>query len=104
MMTITYIYIYLLVFTLLNFVGIAINYFIPIKDKRMLIKIYYWSHALAYSNSYAHAFIILYQGRRNHITMREKKKESISIKLKYYALWNKYLLFNPPLAFEANIQ
>ena len=105
MMTITYIYICLLVFILPHFVGIIIGPIIPIKDKRMLINIYYWSHVLGYSNSYANTFIILYQGGRNHITMREKKKESISVKLKYYALWNKYLLFNPFLAFiETKIQ
>ena len=75
MMTITYLYICFLMFTLPHFVETIINYFIPIKDKRILIKINYWSHTLVYSNSYANAFIILYQGRRNHIVMRKNKKK-----------------------------
>ena len=71
-------------FTLPHFFGTIIDYFIPIKDKRLLIKIYYWSHALVYSNSYANAFIILYQGRRNRTAMRKNKnKESITNKASF---------------------
>ena len=77
MMTTTYIYTCLLVFTLPHFVGIIISLFIPIKDKIMLIKTYCWSYALAYSNSYANAFIILYQGRRNH-NQRMRNRESLN--------------------------
>ena len=75
MMTITYIYLCLLVFTLPHFIGIAIIVSVPIKKGTVFTKMYYWSFALLNSNSYANAFIILYQSRKNHIVMRENEKK-----------------------------
>ena len=61
MMTITYILICLFIFILVHFVGIAISFFIPTRDQRVLKNMIYWTNTLAYSNSYANAFLILYR-------------------------------------------
>ena len=76
MMTITYIYLCLLVFTLPHFIGIAIIVSVLIKRGTVFTKMYYWSFALLYSNSYANAFIILYKSRKNHIVVRENEKHN----------------------------
>ena len=61
MMTINYILICLFIFILVHFVGIAISFFIPTRDQRVLKNMIYWTNTLAYSNSYANAFLILYR-------------------------------------------
>ena len=69
MMTITYTYICLLLFTIPHFVGIVISFFSKTQDKRMLKNLHYWINTLVYSNSYVNAFIILY-----HNNERKYKK------------------------------
>ena len=75
MMTITYTYICLLFFTLPHFAGIAIYFFVQIRDQKILINLIYWIIILPYSNSYANAFIILYRSHGNHKVARENKSE-----------------------------
>ena len=74
-MTITYTYICLLLFTLPHFVGFLIHFFIRTPDHIMLKNLQYWITILPYSNSYANAIIILYRGRGNHSAMRKNENE-----------------------------
>ena len=75
MMTITYTYICLLFFTLPHFAGIAIYFFVQIRDQKILINLIYWIIILPYSNLYANAFIILYRSRGNHKAARGNKSK-----------------------------
>ena len=75
MITITYTYICLLFFTFPHSVGVAIYFFVRIRDQRMLGNLMYWGIILTYSNSYANAFIILYRSRGNHKPVTENKNE-----------------------------
>ena len=63
MMTVTYTYICLLLFTLPNFAGVVIN--ISITDRTLNRNVQYWTLIMLFSNSYANAFIILFNGRKN---------------------------------------
>ena len=64
MMTITYTYICLILFTLPYFTKIAVTSFFPIIDAEIERNIQCWGAILAFSNSYANAFIILHNSRR----------------------------------------
>ena len=75
MITITYTYMCVLLFTLPHFVGLVIHFFIRTRDQKMLKYLQYWITILPYSNSYANAIIILYRSRGNQTTMRENEKE-----------------------------
>ena len=63
MMTITYTYICLLLFTLLYFTKIVVTSFFPVIDPEIERNIQCWGTILAFSNSYANAFIILLNSR-----------------------------------------
>ena len=65
MMTVTYTYICLLLFTLPHFAGVVINLNFSISDRTLNRNVKYWTLILLLSNSYANAFIILYNGRQN---------------------------------------
>ena len=63
MMTITYTYICLLLFTLPYFTKIVVTSFFPVIDPEIERNIQCWGTILAFSNSYANAFIILLNSR-----------------------------------------
>ena len=73
MMTITYIYLCLLVFTLPHFVWMFISFSVHLSNRRMWINLNYWDAMLIFSNSYANAFIILYRSHGNSKVTRENK-------------------------------
>ena len=75
MITITYIYLCLLVFISPHFVGLFISFSIQLPNERILINLNYWTAMLVFSNSYANAFIILYRSRGNYKVTRENKRE-----------------------------
>ena len=68
MMTITYTFICLLLFSLSPFV-MFIGFFIQIQDEKIMRNLHYWINTLPYSNSYANAFIIPYHYHENHKIM-----------------------------------
>ena len=74
-MTITYIYLCLLVFTLPHFVWMIIGKLGQLPNGRIQINLEYWTAMLIFSNSYANAFIILQRSRGNHKVTRENKRE-----------------------------
>ena len=65
MMTVTYTYICLLLFTLRHFTGVVINSNFSVSDSTLNRNVQNWTLILLFSNSYANAFIILYNGRQN---------------------------------------
>ena len=71
MMTVTYTYICLLFFTLPHFIFTALLHNDAIEYSRISVNLLYWGIVLAYSNSYANAFIILYYSCNNRSTMSE---------------------------------
>ena len=68
MMTITYTFICLLLFSLSPFV-MFIGFFIQMQDEKIMRNLHYWINTLPYSNSYANAFIIPYHYHENHKIM-----------------------------------
>ena len=80
MITIAYIYLCLLVFTLPHFLWMFISFSVHLSNKRMWINLNYWTTMLIFSNSYANSFIILYRSRGNHKVTRENKREPIEHK------------------------
>ena len=65
MMTVTYTYICLLFFTLPHFIFTTLLHNDAIEYSRISVNLLYWGIVLAYSNSYANAFIILYYSCNN---------------------------------------
>ena len=71
MMTVTYTYICLLFFTLSHFIFTTLLHNDAIEYSRISVNLLYWGIVLAYSNSYANAFIILYYSCNNRSTTSE---------------------------------
>ena len=71
MMTVTYTYICLLFFTLPHFIFTTLLHNDAIEYSRISVNLLYWGIVLAYSNSYANAFIILYYSCNNRSTTSE---------------------------------
>ena len=63
MMTITYTYICLLLFTIPYFIRDVVSFIFPISDLEIERNVRYWVKILVFSNSYANAFIILHNSR-----------------------------------------
>ena len=63
MMTITYTYICLLLFTIPYFIRDIVSFIFPISDLEIERNVRYWVKILVFSNSYANAFIILHNSR-----------------------------------------
>ena len=71
MMTVTYTYVCLLFFTLPHFIFTTLLHNDAIEYSRISVNLLYWGIVLAYSNSYANAFIILYYSCNNRSTTSE---------------------------------
>ena len=77
MMTVTYTYLCLLFFTIPEY-AVIVTYFIgAIIDPTVQRNVHYWAMILVYSNSFANAWIILYNSR--------EKKKSSTIKRKFFS-------------------
>ena len=76
MMTITYTYVCLLLFTFPYFARRTLMFFFPVMNPKIERNVQYWGGILVFSNSYANAIIILYKIRR-------KQKDDQHIKLMY---------------------
>ena len=71
MMTVTYNYVCLLFFILPHFIFTTLLHNDAIEYSRISVNLLYWGIVLAYSNSYANAFIILYYSCNNRSTTSE---------------------------------
>ena len=77
MMTVTYTYLCLLLFSFPHFIGVVIRSSWAINDPKVERNVQYWGNILAFSNSYANAFIILYNNRDKNV---ERTKDSKSFR------------------------
>ena len=63
MMTITYIYVCLILFSIPHYAGVAVGFIVPLTDPIVQRNLAYWNYILGFSNAYANALIILYNSR-----------------------------------------
>lgn len=63
MMTITYIYVCLILFNIPHYAGVAVGFIVPLTDPIVQRNLAYWNYILGFSNAYANALIILYNSR-----------------------------------------
>ena len=77
MMTVTYTYLCLLLFSFPHFIGVVIRSSWAINDPKAERNVQYWGNILAFSNSYGNAFIILYNNRDKNV---ERTKDSKSFR------------------------
>lgn len=74
MMTVTYTYLCLMFFTVPQYAVIATYFIGAITDLTIQMNVHYWAMILVYSNSFANAWIILYNSRKNRKTSTIKRK------------------------------
>lgn len=78
MMTVTYIC--LLLFSFPHFIGVVIRFNWTTNNPKVERNVQYWGNILAFSNSYANAFMILYNSRDKNVVKTKDSKSFRSLK------------------------